>query len=1042
MVSILTFTPQEAQQRLQDGGLATLGLAGVVLAKRWSTTGVDVDDDTCTLTITNPSAPFRALLDWTDSPAEFSDPSGASLTGPAAVLRLHPQAVLRLEALATARYVPAGQPATTSVPWAMVLRNAGAAPNVEPQWYEAGEPLGNPAIASATVSFHDGRGLVIDPVAVAAILDDLIATFPALVVPAANGSVSDPGGIRSIAGLRSGVRVHVVDPHGAAFAPADPAVTVQRMQGATVMGAVPTTGLIDLGPGEALAATSGGAGRIVFGWAGNGTMVDTLDATPATLSPPALPTTAVPAGSTVPNLGRRFLRAIAVDTAWFLLGNRTTGDVLGVHGDDGAIPASLQPRVRQRVTIQYLGDGVDVLAAGGAVMNRLFAGGAGLGFIASPTLDTAVGVPPASGAPGHWPQFPAPNTNAAFPATMPDFTTANCSAVWSGTADVVVTLPGGALPDGAHVRLYPQHFQTIAAIGPDPSFVRGDGGAAIVSGANPVLVTCANPFALVPGQSRPSPSTLVVDIVVTTRTGQRHSWGAVSLLVGSAAPPAVPDPFAVPDAIAAVPTTQEAVAPSPLFGLPRPPAPPGPAPSSPIDIVRALGSETSPRQGPRVPTMGRHETVAVTGLDVAGQSTLAWEAVVTGGRWARETRSADPRDGNPGNPAGPDALTAGVHVDGQLAYDFARHAAKRAQPIFPLPGSAYPPGFGWLATMGGDNFNPPPVPPTAASTGVGAMLETVAAVCETPEFSLPAIDLSPDTVTLHDVLNAIGTALGLGGPPSITVANGDRLVDEVRREFFVSRHGTRDALWALRRAVAQARELIYIESPQFSRTAYPGGSAAVVDLVAELMARVTAQKSLRVLIAVPRVPDFAPAWGGYVRQAIAARAEAVGALKGAAPDRVVVFHPIGYPGRPALLRSTTMIVDDVWAMVGASHWRRRGMTFDGSAAVVSFDRVFEEGYSKAVRQLRRLRMAQLLDVTPPAAGSDADGEWIQLARPAPAVNLVAELLRQGGLGRIQPLWSGPTDTSVLPATADMADPDGTDGAHFVTAFGALLGETP
>jgi len=42
-----------------------------------------------------------------------------------------------------------------------------------------------------------------------------------------------------------------------------------------------------------------------------------------------------------------------------------------------------------------------------------------------------------------------------------------------------------------------------------------------------------------------------------------------------------------------------------------------------------------------------------------------------------------------------------------------------------------------------------------------------------------------------------------------------------------------------------------------------------------------------------------------------ARTEAVSNLLAAAPDRVAVFHPVGFPGRTAFIRTTSIIVDDV-----------------------------------------------------------------------------------------------------------------------------------
>lgn len=85
-------------------------------------------------------------------------------------------------------------------------------------------------------------------------------------------------------------------------------------------------------------------------------------------------------------------------------------------------------------------------------------------------------------------------------------------------------------------------------------------------------------------------------------------------------------------------------------------------------------------------------------------------------------------------------------------------------------------------------------------------------------------------------------------------------------------------------------------------------------------------------------------------------------------------------------------------------------------------------------------MAAKLRVLAPAVGATPSGEWLRLARPASAFDLIQNRLADGGLGLIQPLWPGPSDTTVLPATDDMADPDGSNGATFVASFASLLAE--
>jgi len=240
----------------------------------------------------------------------------------------------------------------------------------------------------------------------------------------------------------------------------------------------------------------------------------------------------------------------------------------------------------------------------------------------------------------------------------------------------------------------------------------------------------------------------------------------------------------------------------------------------------------------------------------------------------------------------------------------------------------------------------------------------------------------------------------------------------------------------------EARELIYIESPQFARTARPTGTptAEQVDLVAEIVSSLGVHPNLKVVVCTPRESDFAANYAGWSREHYKARVEAVSTLIAAAPGRVAVFHPVGFPGRTAFIRTTSILVDDVWSLVGATHFRRRGMTFDGSAAIASFDRQMDNGYSKKVRAYRRNLMAAKMAITPPGLGTPT-ADWIRLGHPESAFQLVTDWLGEGGLGFIQPLWPGPSDTSVLPATDDMADPDGSDDGSYLLLFASLIAET-
>ncbi|MDO9712257.1 phospholipase D-like domain-containing protein [Paracraurococcus lichenis] len=963
--------------------------------------------------------------------SEFIGVDGTPLTGTCAVLRLHEAAAVRLQRLMAARYTDGSAALMLPVFSCMVFR--GAQGFKAPRWFEPGDQLSLEVAGGETVSFHDRRGLIVDPIFAAAVLADLQAWLPGLTGKSSTAPIGGPGGAQPIAGLAQGTLVHVVDLHGGPYRPALAAATlVTTRADGTQSATIPASGLVTLPDGEGLevngaAAAPADAGRLRWGWATNGVLSRTRAV------PPALPTTGTPAGTPAPSLPRQFLRLAVVDTVWSLLGNRTGAEVLGIPADDRSTPDDLLPAIHDQVTVTYLADGPDTLATAAAVLARP---SQDMVIVASPILDGQFATPTQAGANAHWPVFPDPNTGTGFPGGQALPSPADgLQAAWIDAQDVLVTVAADKVPDGAHIRIFPRQFVTVEAISAQPSFVRGDGGATIAAATKPTSVRLPNPFALAPGQAQPSPANLVMDIVVTPRQGNRRVWANTRAPVAAGPAPAPADPFAGVNGVAAMPPTFLSVAPSPLFGVPATIPPPGTAPGDVISFLRSLASEESPRQGPRLPTMARFETVVTTGTTGGAGPALAWEAVLTGGRWARETRSALHASGNPGNPAGPDLHAPGIHVTGALAYDLALHAMRRAQPIIPLPGTPGP-SPGWVVATNGDNFTPPQ-DNTATNTGIGVLLETVASGCETPELS--GVTPPAPGSTVQSAVNALASALGVPAP-TVTTANPDRLIRLIRRECVVSAAGLRDALWSLRRALREARELIYIESPQFARTARPSGAAAVeVDLVGEIAASLAAHPNLRVIVCTPRQPDFAPPFRGWSRQHFRARTEAVGNLLAVAPDRVVAFHPVGFPGRSAAIRTTSVVVDDVWSLVGATHFRRRGMTFDGSAAIASFDRQMDGGYSRNVRSYRRVIMAAKLGVADPATLAPS-AAWVRLGSPRGAFDLVASWLGQGGLGAIQPLNAGPADTAVLPASDDMADPDGTTTGNYLGLFASLIAE--
>lgn len=1022
-------TQNDAQQRLRDDGLLALGLTAVIIGRRWSTADIAVDNAAMSFTTTTPVlAPFVGIRRQLDEIATVGlfDVSGTPVAGVGTRFDLHPQAAARLETLVNARLgVAAGS--IRPVPVTLLVRATDPAPETD-QWFSPEE-----AIAPAgTCSFHDSAGQIVCPIAAAALFEELATSMQAL---APGGwSISPPAGVPGevahVARKATGVVVAVTDPHGAPWAaPGAETIVVAGAGGAT--SPVPANGIVVLAATETVTASVAAPTDIRFSWCRNSTLGTTA------LTPPPLA-----AGVT---LTRQFLRVIAVDLSFHILGNRTSSPVLGVPADDQRLLAPFQPVVRDAVNVDFLVDGVDVIGAAGGIVTAFVGGGGGPGlfFAASPVFEASVGLPPSPGqlSPNplaHWPTFPPPPPAGAAGTGL---TAAALTASWSGDRDVTVAIAGGVVTPGSSVRLYPQVFEVVASIGPEPSFLRGDGATVVVPDANPISMLLVNPLRLGDGDIRPAGAVLTVDAAITPINGPRRITGNLAVPIGSVFTPAVVDQFAANAVLDSLPASMRGIAPSPVFGIVGPPPAPGGGGASLGDLLRSLAGETSPRSAPRLPTMARFPTIVAVGI---GPTTapMAWSAVVTGGHIARETRSSLQDQGNPGNPAGPDVSAPGVRVDGALGFDAAAIALRRAQPIIPFDADGVD---GWIPFVANTGWVPPvagsaPAPATCA----GAVLRTVAVGVETPELLPAAIPAPPPGATAQTVINSLAGLVGVPAP-TFTVVNDVQIIQEIRREFAVTRNGQRDALWALRRAVGSARRLVFVASPQFCATARPDGAPAAheLDLVAVLADRMASQRSLRVVIAVPRLPDHAKSYGGWVREALQARAEAVDALRGVDAKRVAVFHPVGFPGRHLRIRTTSVIVDDTWALVGTSHWRRRGMTFDEGVDVVSIDRTLDAtGASSRIRAYRRGLMAQMLQIATPAPASAPSADWVRLGSPLACHDLVADLIDQGGLGRLLAFWPGPTDTDVIAMNHDVADPDGASEAGYLTLFAGLIGESP
>ena len=303
-VSVLT--PASAANRLTTDKLDAFGLVMPAPSAEWSDSepGV-IDEDHLTLSIGGGlKAPFHAAARYLDSGDRWRDVAGRPITDKVFAIELLPEAAHRLTTLVTTRL---GAPLVRPVPVAMLVHGLGwspppgSPPGAKPavQSVRAGDvfaPL--PAGSRQNVTFHDARGLPIDPIAVAAMFADLIGWLPALGV----GSLGAAGGLTQVLGLNTPavpVRYHVVSPHGVLPTPtADMGLVVNGGAGSDTIN--PSTGTVSLKAGESYGAPSGGpAGVVYWGFAPGGFLDQ------QSLAPPALP-----AGV---NLPRQFFRVVVLN---------------------------------------------------------------------------------------------------------------------------------------------------------------------------------------------------------------------------------------------------------------------------------------------------------------------------------------------------------------------------------------------------------------------------------------------------------------------------------------------------------------------------------------------------------------------------------------------------------------------------------------------------------------------------------------------------------------------------------------------------------
>jgi hypothetical protein len=246
--------------------------------------------------------------------------------------------------------------------------------------------------------------------------------------------------------------------------------------------------------------------------------------------------------------------------------------------------------------------------------------------------------------------------------------------------------------------------------------------------------------------------------------------------------------------------------------------------------------------------------------------------------------------------------------------------------------------------------------------------------------------------------------------------NDDDLARAIDRMLVKTRDGAQQVAVSVQAAIDRAEDFIFIETPSLDALSAASGA---VTLVNKITTRLGTRPGLVVAIACPEMflPHQPKMLEDVRKKAISG---ALKALKDAAPERVVLFTPTAGSGRRLHMATTTVIIDDAYALTGAAHLWRRGLTFDSSLAVAGFDETLVDGRPASVRTLRRALVAERLALPPELAPDDAQDLVFALKRTIAA----------GGQDRVKPgVFPARTDDTGIP-TQDAWNPDG--GAGGVT----------
>jgi hypothetical protein len=248
--------------------------------------------------------------------------------------------------------------------------------------------------------------------------------------------------------------------------------------------------------------------------------------------------------------------------------------------------------------------------------------------------------------------------------------------------------------------------------------------------------------------------------------------------------------------------------------------------------------------------------------------------------------------------------------------------------------------------------------------------------------ALNAYPLSTVPNQLATWLNNVGSSLGAGNIGTQLQnqlgTSLDTMFRALDRRLKTGLEGAREPAFSLDAALQRAQDFVYVETTAFDNHDHGPTTSDRLSIFNRLKTALTSNPGLQVIICVAAQPPtgFPKGYGEIRDDEIVL---AVRDLRTAAADRVAVFAPGAGAGRSVRFASTTVIIDDAYALTGTTHLSRRGLTFDSSLSVAVFDENVVDGRPREVRQFRRRLLAGRLGV-PEALIPDDPAELVRAIR--------------------------------------------------------------